>query len=483
MGITFDSIPTANRVPTAMVEIDGKNALTSPSKAPHRVLLLGIRLSSGSAAALAIKPIYGELDGDAYFGSKSHLAEMCRAYKRINKTALVYAMGVNEDGAGVAAHGTFPITGTATEDGTLKVRIGDKRIKVAVTSGDANTAVATALNTAINTAERLMWSSSVSTGTCTVTCRHKGLIGNGITFEVESIPAGLDCTPVNPASGATNPDLTSAIAAFDDVRYDRFVTGLSDDGNMDLLEAEAERRWGPDVKQPGLVVGGVCGTLGTLTTAGQARNSAYSCLVPSGLSPTPAWVFAAQAAARDGQRCESKQPNRPRNGMKLNDCEAPAVGSRLDQPDRNTLLYSGVSTFKVTATGDVFIERLITTYQTNTNGLTDTTYLSIETMSNLASMYTEMLQIADKYGDYDLAPDGTKVDPGIAVLTPAGYKGELIAWYDQKIKQGRAKDAAGFAEDLVVEIDADDPERLNTHVAPRLVNANVTMAHKISFKL
>jgi phage tail sheath gpL-like len=485
MTVSFNQISSTNRLPGPQVEIDGSKAKTSATLEPHHVLLIGIRGASGTATEGQIKDIRGELDGDAYFESKSQLAAMCRAFKRVNRKAKLSAMALDADSGGTAAAGTLPITGTATESKTAVFRIGDQRINVAVTSGDTATVFATALDVAINAAERLMFASVRTTASLAITCRHKGLIGNAVSMEFEYLPAGLACTVAQigaTASGAGDPSVADAIAVFGDERYDTIVVGVTADANMDLIEAAASDRWGPLAKKPCMVIAAVGGSFGDLTTYGNARNSQFSCVMGTGTSPTPPWIWASQVAARDAQRCDT-QPNRPRNGMTLPDCEAPKATSRILDEDRNLLLFDGISTFKVSAAGDVMIERLITTYQTNANSLADATYLSMETQRNLADLYIRQLQLAGKYADYMVAPDGTAVDPGVPVLTPAGWRGELITWYDQMVRAGRVKDAAGFAEDLVVEINADDSERLDTESAPRLIGGLVTMAHKIAFQL
>lgn len=488
MAISFNQMPSSNRVPGPYAEVDGSNALGLQAPDPHKVLMIGIRLSTGSAAEGIIKRIVGTEDGDAFFGSKSMLALGARAFKRLNKSADLYAMAMDENAGGTAATGTIIFAGTSTVDGSLVVRVGDTRISVALASGTTHTATATALNTAVAAKDRCPCSAGVSTATVTFTYRHKGTAGNEITIEVESLPAGLTATPATETSaaltgGATNPDIATAIAAIDEDRYDSIVVlGLTDATNMGLIETEAGRRWGPLVKQPTVVIAASRGSHGTLTTYGNARNSQYSCVMGTGLSPTPPYIWAAQAAARDAQRCDT-QPNRPRNGLTLPDCEAPKKLDRFDATQRNLLLFDGISTYKVDQSGRVMIERLITTYQTNAQSLSDATYLAIETQRNLQRLYNEALTIGGKYGDFNLAPDGTKASPGVAIVTPGMYRGEMIALNDSWERRGFTKDAEGFATDMICEINELDVERLDVNIAPRLVGGLVTLAHKISFQL
>lgn len=483
MGITFNQISSTNRVPGPQAEVDGSRAKTGFVGEPHHTLLIGTRQSAGTAAEGEIKSITGELDGDGFFGSKSMLAQMCRAFKRLNKAAKLSAMALDEDAAGTAAAGAFDFTGTATETSTLIVRVGDLRISLAVTTGDTAADAAAALATAITAKERCFFTAALAdTDDCDLTAVHKGLAGNSVTIEVEQDVAGLTIAVTQPTSGATDPDLADAIAALADERYDTIVTGFTADTNMDLLETEVARRWGPTVKQPCMGLAAVRGAHATLVSYGNARNSQFSSVLGAGLSPTPPWIWAAQFAARDALRCDT-QPNRPRNGLSLPDCEAPKVTERFDQDERNLLLYDGVSTFKVDSSGNVLMERQITTYQTNANSLADDTYLAIETQRNLADLYLRALQLAGKYGDYLVVPDGTDVDDGVPALSPSGYRGELIAWYAALVRLGRVKDAEGFAEDLVVEINADTLSDIDVEMSPRLVNGLVAIKSKISFRL
>lgn len=482
--VAFNEVPNSNLEPAAFYEQDGSRALAAQTPDAHHVLLVGIRQSTGSSAEGEIQSILGETDGDAYFGSKSQLAQMTRAFKRINKTARVSAMALDADAAGTAATCTFAFTGTATEDATLRVRIGDQRVSVAIASGTTATNTGVALDAAIDATERMMWTASNATGTVTLTHVHKGETGNAFTLEVESIPAGLACTPTNPSNGATNPDMADAIALFEEDRYDTIVVGLTDAANMTLIEAEALRRMGATVKLPGFVVAAVRGSHGTLTTYGNARNSRVSSVMGSGLSPTPPWIWASQTAARHAQRCDT-QPNLPRKGLTLPDCEAPKKFDRFTHSQRNLLLTDGISTFTVDQSGNVAISRMVTTYQTNSASLTDATYRSVEDFANLQGIYIELLTLGSRYENYILMDDVSvlEVNPGIPVISPSKFKGVLVGWYDGLVRRGRARDSAGFAESLYSAINELDTERLDTLMSTKLARGLVTLAMKNDFLL
>lgn len=484
MSISFTLMPSSWRVPGTYVEIDPTNALGIQAGAPHRVLLLGIKSSSGATAVEGqIYPIFSQTTGDALFNANSMLADICRKFKKVNTVANVFAMALNEASGGVAASGSFAFAGTATATGSLRIRIGDKRITVPVASGTTAAVAAGNLNTAVAGTPLLSMTSAVSTGTITVSARHKGTHGNEVSIDVESLPPGITVTVTQPASGATNPDANLAVTALDEQVYDTIVTGITDAANMLILENEMDRRWGPLVKQPGMVIAAKAGTQGALTTYGTARNSPYSCVMGTGTSPTPPWTWAAQVAARDAQICDTANPNKPRLGLTLPDCEAPPGLTAFDASQRNLLLFDGISTYLIDQSGRVSIESLITTYQVNASGQPDATFLDIATPRTLSLITKELLQLGSKFSDALLAPDGTKAAPGVKVMTPALMRGILIAHNDSLEARAITKDSKGFATDLIVELDPLDVSRLNANPSHRIVGGLKVLAIKESFQL
>lgn len=482
--VAFIEVPSSNLEPAAFYEQDGSRALAAQAPDAYHVLLIGFRQSSGTATSGQIKSITAELDGDAYFGARSQLAQATRAFKRVNKTARVSAMGISENSGGTAATCTFPLTGTSTEAGTLRVRIGDQRVSISIATSTAAATAAAALETAINATERMMWTAVNATATNTLTHIHKGESGNGFTIEVELIPAGLACTVTQPTNGATNPTMSTAIALFEEDRYDCVVTCMTDATSVAALEVEMLRRIGATVKLPGFVMAAVRGSHGTLTTYGDARNSRVSCVMGAGLAMTPPWIWAAQSAARNAQRCDT-QPNLPRKGMTLPDCEGAKKFDRFSHTQRNLLLADGISTHTIDQSGAVMISRLITTYQVNTSSLSDATYRSMEDFANLAGIYVELLTLGSRYENYILMDDESikNVEPGVPVMSPLKFKGIIIGWYDGLVRRGRARDVDGFAETLYSAINTLDPERLDMLMSTRLARGLVTLAMKNDFLL
>lgn len=481
MAIAFDLLPSSNRVPGPYVEVDPTRALTQQPGELHRVLLVASMLTAGSAPPDVPVEVSSVPAADPLFGAASMATDMIRAFKALNPSARLFVLPVSEDAGGIAATSTLTLAGTSTAEGSLTVRVGDRRYSAAIPVGSTATQAAALVNAAIGNDPRTYATCDVAGAVLTFTARHKGESGNGVTLDAEKLPVGLTATVAQATSGDTDPDVGASLAMLDDTRYDTIVSGFNSAAGLAALDTEMARRWTPLVRLPGHAFAAVPGTHGEMVAAGNALNSPHLTVMEAGDSPSPHWVWAAEVAAADALQTDA-MPNRPRNGIALN-VEAPPPGSRLDAQERNALLYDGISTHKVDPAGKVLIERLITTYQVNAQGLADATYLSIETVRNLAAYYLSLLSIGARHARSLIAPDGTNVAPGVPVLTPKALRGELVAHYRSWEFAGAMKDAEGFKRDLYIELPEDDVNRINAQVVPRLVNGLVTLGFKLSFQL
>jgi len=483
--IDFNQIPLV-LTPGTFFEIDNSLAVAGLSGQRRKVLLVGTRLTTGTVAAEVVTAISSEKDGWTYFGAGSMLGWMVYAAKRANPSAEVYAVALAEDAAGVKAAGTFTFTGPATEDGTIVLYVGDRRIKVAVTSGDDATAIAAAADAAIDADEYVPMTSGAALGVVTCTCRWKGATGNALQLGVsygdgEKLPAGVTCTIVQPASGATDPDIADAIAVLGEVQYHTIVMPYTDDTNMDTLEAEMESRWGALRAIEGMAFACYQDTYANTQTYGDARNSPFSHVLGTGVSLTPPWVWASSWAAIESGIAD---PAIPRQRNKI-------TGVRVIKPDsanftraeRDVLLADGVSTITVNA-GEAYVERCVTTYQENAGGFADTSYRNLEIMRCLSYFRFQVRQMFGlKYPAAKLAGDDVEPGPGQQVVTPSIARAEMIGLYEELLAAAICEDIASFKETLVVERDGVDPDRLNIFCRPDFVNQARVFAARGAFKV
>jgi phage tail sheath gpL-like len=114
----------------------------------------------------------------------------------------------------------------------------------------------------------------------------------------------------------------------------------------------------------------------------------------------------------------------------------------------------------------------------------DTSYLDSETLHTLAYIIrTLKTTITTKYPRHKLANDGTKYGTGQAIVTPSVIRGELIAQYQKLELLGIVENTELFKKYLVVERNANDPNRLDVLLPPDLVNGLRIFAMLVQFRL
>jgi phage tail sheath gpL-like len=82
-----------------------------------------------------------------------------------------------------------------------------------------------------------------------------------------------------------------------------------------------------------------------------------------------------------------------------------------------------------------------------------------------------------------LADDGTRYGVGQAIVTPSVIKSEIVALYAIDEFNGLVENAAAFKDNLVVERDNTDPNRVNVLYPPDLVNQLRVFAVLAQFRL
>ena len=375
--VSFSSIPSTLRVPFVAAEFDASKAQQGPALLAYRGLIIGQKIAAGSAAANSLTRVSSADQVVALSGRGSQLHRMAKKWFANNKSTEVY-IGVLEDAAaGVAATGTLTVTGPATAAGTLSLYIAGERVQVAVASGDTAAAIATAIAAAITAATDLpvtaVAGTEASAHIVTLTAKNKGEAGNAIDVRFnfqdgESTPAGVAVAIVAMANGATNPTLTSLIAAMGDQWFNVIAHPYTDATSLSAIEAELASRFGPLRMIDGVAFTSAAGTQGTLSTLGDTRNSQHSSILAQpGKSPlTPPCEFAAAYAAVVAYH-GAIDPARPLQTIEILDVVAPAEADLFTMQERNLLLYDGIGTSRVVGSA-VQIERPITTYKSNAAG-------------------------------------------------------------------------------------------------------------------
>lgn len=491
-NISFNNIPANVRVPLFYAEMD--NSLAGYFSQNLRTLIIGQKLAAGIAVANTPILVSRTDDAKTQFGIGSMLARMHEMYRANDTAGEVWCLPLDDNGAGAAASGTLTVTGPSTEAGTLNLYIGAQRVQVVVASGDANTAIAAAINTAINADTTLPVTSTVLAGVVTLTARHKGTLGNSIKLQLnyrgaaggEKTPAGVAVAIVAMSGGTTDPVLTTALAAMGDSEYDFIILPYSDSTSLDALKTlmnDTTGRWAYNRQIYGHVYSAKADSFANLVTLGTGRNDQHATIAGYETAvPNTPWDYATAYAARNAVFI-SVDPARPtQTGELIGILPAPA-GSRFISTERQTLLNSGIATSYVGGSA-VRIERAITSYQKNSFNIADPSYLDSETLHTLAYIIRRLRGIiTSKYPRHKLANDGTRFGAGQAIVTPSVIRGEILAEYGQLEEQGICENAKAFAAHLIVERDANDPNRLNVLLPPDLVNQLRVFAVLAQFRL
>lgn len=491
MAISFNLVPANIRVPGQYIEIDNSKAVNGLSGMPTKVLLIGQKLDAGIQDPLIPVLITSVEQGREYFGVGSMLAHMIEKFKGANEYVEVHAIAQVDKAAGAFAQGGITFGGTTTESGTLKVYVGGRRVDVGVSAGDNGAALATKLVAAIGLEPDLAVTAVVDgdvTSKVNITAKHKGECGNLIDIRIgyytdERKPAGMTATVAAMAGGTGNPDVTDVIDAIGDAWYTDIVMPYNDTSNIEAMEAELITRFGPLKQIPGHCYIGLSDTHANLVTKGQTQNSPHLTFAGFKKSPTPAY----EVAAVLGAQCAyygNIDPARPLQTLPMPGVMAPVVADRFTLVENNLLLFSGVSTFEIGNDGSVYISRIITTYRENPFGAADPSYLDIETVKTVCYLrYDVRTFIALRFPRYKLANDGTPFASGQAVVTPSVIRAALIARALMWAEQGLVEDIEQFKNDLIVERDPNDTDRINALIPPNIINGLRVFAGLVQFRL
>jgi phage tail sheath gpL-like len=490
MAIGFDTIPGPGslRKPGVYSEIDNSRAVRGPQSVTYRRLLIGQKLTAGTAPVEVLVRVTSGAQADTLFGAGSMLAGMVRAALAQDSFTELMVMPVADAVAGVAAAGSLAFTGPATASGTINLMIAGRRVDVGVTSGQAATAIATAAAAAINAAADMPVTATATGSAVTVTSRHKGEAGNTIDLRAnyytgQVLPAGVGLTVTAMTGGTGNPLLANALAALGDEWFQAWGIAYSDAATLAAIKTELASRFAWDREIEAHAFAAARGSQGTLGTLGDSHNSPHLSIVMANNEPMPAYEKAAETMAI-AAFFAAIDPARPIQNLPYKWCLAPVAADLFTNEERNLLLFDGIATTKVDGTGQMLIERLITTYKTNAAGGPDTSYLDSETLFTLLFIRHDWRDyILRKYPRHKLANDSTRYGIGQPVVTPVVMKAEAIAKFREWEELGLVENIDDFKANLIAERNISDPNRLDVLMPPDLVNQLRIVGNKIQFRL
>jgi phage tail sheath gpL-like len=503
MPISFANIPSNIKVPLYWVEVDP--SMAGLSTVNLKALLVGTMLSTGDAVHDVAMPIGSQAQADKHFGAGSMLSRMFQAYFSNNFANEVWALPLAEPTAGTAATGTITITTPPTAAGTIHLYIAGSHVPVNVASTDTATTIASAIASAINTYAdtignvALPVTAVAATGTVTLTSHFKGVSGNEITVMLNYYGSlGSEYTPVGlvialPPTGLLTggvgvPVMTTAIANIQKMDFEYVAMPWTDSSSLAAWDQEYgftdTGRWGWQRQQFGHVFSAIRGAYNTLLTFGDALNSGVESVMAFEISTASPMFEVAAAYTGKAQRALINDPARPLQSLSLNNIKHCLLQDQFDFSELNSLASNGLAIQEMGSDGQPMVLREQTTYQLNLYGASDDAYELVTSLATLAKLMRNQKQaITSKFPRSKLADDGTRFGPGQAIVTPGIIKAELVNQYQFDMWNGLVENLTAFKQNLIVERDSNDPNRVNVLYPPDLINQLRVFAVLNQFRL
>lgn len=488
-NITFNTIPIDIRTGGQFIEIDNNKALGGSLVAQaRRILVIGNKLATGTLPAATLSRVNDPSEAATYWGRGSVMHELLRSMRQVNKESDMWGVALDDLLGGVQATKTLTLTGPATGAGTLALRINGELVPVGVTSGDTATDMATNVTAAVTAYLDGPVTAASALGVVTFTARHKGVFGNDIDIRInyqkdEVLPAGVTAVVAAGVAGAGNPDVADALAAIVNENYYTIVTCYGDITNLDKIKVELASRFGGMDMRTGHLFAPKAGTHGELTTFGSGRNNVHETFPGVKRPPQGAYNWNARMAAVV-EFNGAIDPARPFKTLEVPGLLAPAEADLFTRPERELLLRDGISTFTVDQGGTVLIEQIITSYQTNPQGIDDVSYLMLNTKWTADFMrFTFRVDQALAFPRHKLADDGTNFDENQPVATPSMVKSVLVATARKLEKVGILENFALFQKQVRTVRSLVDRNRINAIIPADCVNQFNTLAAAVQFIL
>ena len=455
-------------------------------------------------------PIGSQAQADAKFGQGSELSRMFTAFYANNFANEVWGVGLLEAVGATAATAEIIVVSPPTAAGTIHLYIGGVYVPVNVSPTDSTDDIAAAIVEGIINSVPGNLQTFALTGTIPVhataaanvvslTCNWKGITGNEIQVSMnyygglggEQTPAGLGIQlPVAGflTGGVGTPSVVNAILNLGDEQYEYACCPYTDSETLFNFDQEYgftdSGRWGWERELFGHVFSAKRGDYAPLLLFGETNNSGVISIMGfETASPSPSFEWAAAYTAK-AQRALINDPARPLQSLSLNQIKPAPKHQRFDFVELNSLASTGLAIQEAGSDNQPMILREQTTYQLNLYGQPDDAYELVTTLATLAKVLRNQKQaITSKYPRSKLADDGTKFGPGQAIVTPIIIKAELINEYQEDMYNGLVENLQAFKQNLLVERDPNNPNRLNVLYPPDLINQLRIFAVLAQFRL
>ncbi len=492
-AIILTGLAANDPVPGAYLEINFAQGESTGSGSPIEVLLMGNKLSSGSATADTY--VYGpdsliqlqtEQDAINLFGAGSELHRMFRRFARINKTTTLRAIVVTES-AGAKASLSAVITTVAVANGNVRVYVHDEFCDTAVTQGDAVDTIGAAVAAEIN--KQTHWgvvaTYTAGTDTLLIEAKQKGPRGNEIRVQIITSPglgttfsAGTTDTALS--GGTTADSNTTALATINPARYYYIVSAASDSTQLGAALTQINLQAAPVTGNRQRLVAGSVDTLANVQTLAIALNGARAEIAWSEKSPWTAAELAADHAAKVTLFEVKPNPrtnfcNFGQDAVTSQYHTVPAPRLATAWPSRTSIksaLNNGVSPIAVLPRGATYLVNRITTR--SLNGAQNDYRIRSAHKVTVCDFFGDdlLVKTVEQFSGKRIADDPAQGQrpPGGIVVTPTIYKGAVFRLIDDYDNNDLLQDVALIKAGTIVQREASPRTRMSARIPLRPID-------------
>jgi phage tail sheath gpL-like len=256
----------------SIVYLQGGSSLVTLTQ---RAVMIGNKSTAGTATAGSVYAVNDPNEADTLFGIGSPLALMCRKAfaqaKRNGGGPLLFAVPLAE--TTTARVNTITVTGPATADGDVVLRIAGRKLVIGVANGSSATTIALAISNKIGELKQsLPITAAPAVGVVTCTCVVKGTFGADIVYEVVSYPAGTTVVAAQTVAGVGALDIQTALDAIVALEFDGVAIQTHASGDITEINTHIAATWSASAKKPRWFFIGEPGSIGTATALASAAN-------------------------------------------------------------------------------------------------------------------------------------------------------------------------------------------------------------------
>lgn len=452
---------------------------------PQHIAILGHGSTASVGYALTPYRITSAQQAGARFGYGSPIHQAARELFPPTGGGVgsipVTVLPVAEVTGGVAAVGSITPSGVAPATATYWARIGGVvSAPFTVIKDDTVAAIADKIVAAIDAVLEMPVDAADGATDVDLAAKWKGASGNDITVEVidstGSAPTtGLTFAIVQPATGATDPDVAPGLAMLGSTWITMIVNtlGPANTAALDKIAAVGEGRWGELLRRPFVAFTGnpepVVGTATTITAA-RPTDRVNVQLVSPGSTHSPAQIAAAQV--REIAKVANDNPPTDYGSRAVRGLIPGSDAVQWDYAERDLAVKAGSSTVEI-KDGLVRISDVVTMYRP-TGEVPPAYRYVVDIMKLMTIIYNVDLEFSKpEWNGAPLIPDGQPT-ANPAARKPSAAKAALCAIIDSLALEAILSEPEMSKKNTFATINSQNPKRLDLRTTVKLSgNVNI----------